>query len=220
MKLFDTKLTEPRRWIQVSDAYEITKKPRELDTSSLESVPFVPMAGIPQGGPYTPDFTLKAPAEIRSGIYFERGDILVAKITPSFENGKQALAIELPTHFGFATTEVIPLRPRHKGHDRRLLFFYLLHPDVRHFVAERMEGTTGRQRVPPAVLLGLPFPEFASDEQRAISNALEVIQNSIDLHRRKRNVLEDLFKALLHNLMTGDISVSDLDLDAIDTGVK
>ena len=87
------------------------------------------MAAIPRGGAYTPDYALKAPIKIKSGTYFERGDILVAKITPSFENGKQALTTTLPTPYGFATTEVIPLRPLKEAHDRRLLFFYLLHPE-------------------------------------------------------------------------------------------
>jgi len=134
--------------------------------------------------------------------HFERGDILVAKITPSFENGKQALATKLPTPFGFATTEVIPLRPRNMGHDRRLLFFYLLHPDIRHYVAERMEGTTGRQRVPPEVFLDLPFPEFALEEQRAISDALEVIQYSIAIETEAAEVTTSLKRAAMQQLFT------------------
>lgn len=206
MSLFDAKLTERRRWMQVGEAYEITKKPRALDISSLEAVPFVPMAAIPQGGRYSPDFTMKATAQIRSGTYFERGDILVAKITPSFENGKQALATEVPTPFGFATTEVIPLRPRHKGHDRRLLFFYLLHPDIRHYVAERMEGSTGRQRVPPEVLLDLPFPEFALEEQRAISDTLEVIQDFIALEAEAAEVTTSLKRATMQQLFTSGLN--------------
>lgn len=202
MSLFDAYLTERRPCIRVGDAYEITKKPRELDKSTLEAVPFVPMAAIPQDGTYAPDFALKATDQIRSGTYFERGDILVAKITPSFENGKQALATKLPTPFGFATTEVIPLRPRNMGHDRRLLFFYLLHPDIRHYVAERMEGTTGRQRVPPEVFLELPFPEFALEEQRAISDALEVIQYSIAIETEAAEVTTSLKRAAMQQLFT------------------
>jgi type I restriction enzyme S subunit len=38
---------------------------------------------------------------------------------------------------------------------------------------------------------------------------------SIQLHKRKRALLEDLFKSLLHNLMTGQIRVSDLTLSAL-----
>ena len=175
MSLLDTELAEGRRWLRLGDAYEVTKKPRGLDMASLPAVPFVPMDAIPQGGAYTADYTMRPPGEIRSGTSFERGDALIAKITPSFENSKQALATALPTPFGIATTEVIPLRPCKGGQDRRLLFFYLLHPDVRHHVAECMEGATGRQRIPADVLLDLPFPKFDPEEQTAVSDTLEPV---------------------------------------------
>ena len=202
MSLFDVELAGRRQWLQVGDAYEVTRKPRRLDTASLTAIPFASMADIPQGGLYAPDFTLKTPNEIKSGTYFERGDILVAKITPSFENGKQALTTGLPTPFGFATTEVIPLRPRTDGHDRRLLFFYLLHPDVRHHVAERMEGTTGRQRVPEEVLLDLSFPEFEPEEQTAISDSLEMIQRLMVAETKSAQTTRNLKHATMRSLFT------------------
>ena len=48
-------------------------------------------------------------------------------------------------------------------------------------------------------------------EQREIVAILEAIDRKTDLHRRKRAVLEDLFKALLHKLMTGEIRVGELE---------
>jgi type I restriction enzyme S subunit len=59
---------------------------------------------------------------------------------------------------------------------------------------------------------------FAStdiDEQRQIASILDAIDRKIDLHKRKRAVLDELFKALLHKLMTGEIRVADLDLSAV-----
>ena len=50
------------------------------------------------------------------------------------------------------------------------------------------------------------------DEQHEIVTILDAIDRKIDLHRRKRAVLDDLFKALLHKLMAGEIRVTDLDL--------
>ena len=49
------------------------------------------------------------------------------------------------------------------------------------------------------------------EEQGEIVTILDAIDRKIDLHRRKRAVLDDLFKTLLHKLMTGDIRVEDLD---------
>ena len=57
-----------------------------------------------------------------------------------------------------------------------------------------------------------PWPVLVprDDEQREIVAVLDAIDHKIDLHRRKRGVLEDLFKALLHKLMTGEIRVGEL----------
>ena len=53
------------------------------------------------------------------------------------------------------------------------------------------------------------------DEQREIVALLDAIDCKIDLHQRKRRVLDELFKALLHKLMNGEIRVADLDLSAL-----
>jgi type I restriction enzyme S subunit len=60
----------------------------------------------------------------------------------------------------------------------------------------------------------IPIPPTV-DEQGEIVAILDAIDRKIDLHKRKRAVLEDLFKALLHKLMTGEIRVADLDLSAL-----
>jgi len=53
------------------------------------------------------------------------------------------------------------------------------------------------------------------DEQYEIVGILDAIDRKIDLHKRKKGVLEALFKALLRKLMTGEIRVADLDLSAL-----
>lgn len=55
------------------------------------------------------------------------------------------------------------------------------------------------------------------DEQRDIVQILDAIDQKIDLHKRKKAVLEELFRTLLHKLMTGEVQVSDLDLSALET---
>ena len=58
--------------------------------------------------------------------------------------------------------------------------------------------------------LPVAVPE-SKDTQREIVDILDAIDRKIDLHRQKRAVLEELFKALLHVLMTGEIGVGELD---------
>ena len=52
-------------------------------------------------------------------------------------------------------------------------------------------------------------------EQREIVAIFDAIDRKIDLHRRKRAVLDELFKALLHTLMSGDLRVGELDLTGL-----
>ena len=60
----------------------------------------------------------------------------------------------------------------------------------------------------------LPLPPTLS-EQREIVAVLDVIDRKVDMHRRKRAILDELFKSLLHKMMTGEIRVEELDLQGI-----
>ena len=53
------------------------------------------------------------------------------------------------------------------------------------------------------------------NDQKEIALILDAIDRKIALHQQKRAVLDDLFKALLQKLMTGEIDVNDLDLQAL-----
>ena len=64
----------------------------------------------------------------------------------------------------------------------------------------------------------IPLPPIS--EQRKIVAILDSIHRKIDLHRRKRAVMQELFKALLHKLMTGEIWVGELDLKAMGEGLN
>ncbi len=66
-----------------------------------------------------------------------------------------------------------------------------------------------------AILKGLCIPLPSFDEQREVVAILDAIDRKIDLHKRKSAVLEELFQALLHKLMAGEIRVTDLDLSAL-----
>lgn len=66
-----------------------------------------------------------------------------------------------------------------------------------------------------AMLRDVWVPVPGLGEQAEIVEVLDAIDQKIDLHRRKKAVLEELFKSLLNKLMTGDIQASDLDLSAL-----
>ncbi|MEM5832486.1 MAG: restriction endonuclease subunit S, partial [Candidatus Aenigmatarchaeota archaeon] len=110
-KLKKTEIGEiPEDWevVRLGEIYGIRKKPKEIDIFNYSQIPFVKMEDI---GIYDNkiNWELRTPNKINTNVYFEKGDLLLAKITPCLENGKQAIANNLPLNFGLATTEIIPL---------------------------------------------------------------------------------------------------------------
>ena len=161
----------PQTWDSrsIESVYDFTKKPREIVYSEYDRVPFIPMEMVPIDRPYINNHNIKNGKNIRSGNYFEKGDVLLAKITPSFENGKQGIAKDIPSSFGVASTELIPIRGKGGISSKYFLFYYLLEKEVRKQITQKMEGTTGRQRIPISVLKKwmIPFPPLKEQEKIA-----------------------------------------------------
>ena len=126
---------------------------------------------------------------------------MVAKITPSFENGKQAI-VNIATDFAYATTEVIPMRGRDGESDTLFLFFFLLHPEVRSELAGKMEGSTGRQRLSKTVISDCLIPLPLLPEQKKIAHVLSTVQRAIEAQERIIQTTTELKKALMHKLFT------------------
>lgn len=57
------------------------------------------------------------------------------------------------------------------------------------------------------------FPLAKLDEQREIADILQTVDRKIDIHEAKKRSLQELFKTMLHKLMTAQIRVNDLDID-------
>ena len=75
--------------------------------------------------------------------------------------------------------------------------------------------TTNLACINTTKLKAFPVLIPALDEQREIVAILDAVDRKIDLHRRKRVVLDELFKVMLHKLMTGEIRIADLDRSAL-----
>ncbi len=212
------KMTElgllPKEWVVVKlgDIVNFTSKPRGLDISSCTEVPFIPMEAISSDGSGHFRFNIKPGRDIASGVYCERGDLLLAKITPCLENGKQCLLSinDLPNSFAYTTTEVYPLRADQSVIDSRFLFYYFLYPPARRELAAKMEGTTGRQRLPKHVVRNMILPLPTLPEQKAIAGVLSAIQKAIAAQDKIIAAARELKKSLMRHLFTyGPVPVAE-----------
>ncbi|MDO5056480.1 MAG: restriction endonuclease subunit S [Lautropia sp.] len=132
-----------------------------------------------------------------SGTRFQNGDTLIARITPCLENGKTVHISELNKNsIGHGSTEYIILAGK-QGISDNLYGYYIARSQAfRDYAISRMEGTSGRQRVPASAAAAYPFNLPPLQEQRAIAHILGTLDDKIELNRRMNETLEAMARAL------------------------
>lgn len=143
-----------------------------------DGVTFVPMPSLDAYSATTTSEEVVPYGTVKKGYTpFRNGDILIAKITPCFENSKIGRAT-LTTEVGFGSTEFHIIRPQTNILDRD----YALHMlRGRHFIetgALRMTGSGGQRRVPLNVLKDYAIPLPPLWEQRRIARILQTAEDS------------------------------------------
>lgn len=167
---------------QVVDINPSTKATGSAD----DLVAFLAMADISEEGRVA-SVQQRPLADVQKGYtVFQAGDVLLAKITPCFENGKAALVESLPTQLGFGSTEFHVLRPT-KEIDCKFLFHLVWNPNFRRSGTSRMTGSAGQKRVPAAFLADYEFSLPSLGEQRRIATILDKADS---LRRRRQEAIQ------------------------------
>jgi len=123
---------------------EICEINPRLKPMQNNEIPFVDMDALPTTGYYIRSIQKR---EFSSGMKFENGDVLFARITPCMENGKAAIVSDIPNgEVAFGSTEFIVLRGK-KQKLTSLLATLVRTKEFREYAKSQMKGTDGRQRV-------------------------------------------------------------------------
>ena len=182
----------PAEWEVKKLKYEVMVNPLKdnLDKTSDELVTFLPMDSISENGEV--DCSIKKPvSSICNGFtFFRENDVIVAKITPCFENGKCALLSDLDTSIGFGSTEFHVLRSRERIVSKFL--YYITKLEIFMQAGEAfMYGAAGQKRVPSVFISDFPLVLPNTDEQTTIANFLDRKTAEIDaLIAQKERLLE------------------------------
>lgn len=177
-----------------------------VDDPGME-VSFVGMSGVSEVTASVLDHDVRTVAECRKGYTaFQRGDVLVAKITPCFENGKIVMA-DIPHAIGFGSTEFHVIRPRPDKLDPRFLLHFLRVPFFRVQGERRMTGSAGQRRVPANFLstFDIPLPPLLL--QRRIAEVLDKAEALRAKRRAALAQLDSLTKSLFLDLFGDPTSI-------------
>ena len=157
-----------------------------------------------------------------SYTYFADGDLLLAKITPCFQNGKLGIAKGLINGVGFGSSEFIVLRPSAEL-DREYLYYFLSRDEFRQEGVARMGGSVGQQRVPPNYVLSerIPVPPLA--EQRRIVGVLDqafagIATAKANAEKNLRNARE-LFDSLVNGVVAPRATWKTLSAEQVSTHI-
>jgi len=184
---------------------EVAKIRSNKKVKEIENVASIPMELIPDSGIFA-DYRVVPIEQVKSSTYCEAGDILLAKITPSLENGKQGIVpFDVPNDFALATTEVFPIAPEEDKIDRFFLFYLLKFDKFRQKIIASMTGTTGRQRASKKAVENLLIPLPPLPEQRKIAEILRTVDEAIEKTDLAIERTERLKKGLMGRLLTRGI---------------
>ena len=195
----------PEEWI-VSRVKYVSDFQPFCDTSHLSNdsiITYTPMENIKNG--YYIDNKAPFGMVASSLTPYCEGDIVIAKVTPCFENGNISIMNNLSSGFGMGSSELFVVRP--KIMLTKYLFYWLQNKQFISIACSTMTGTGGLKRVSPYFFKNSPICLPDNDEQKEISTYLDEKCTAIDtLIAQKEQLLTELEsykKSVIYEYVTG-----------------
>jgi type I restriction enzyme, S subunit len=169
----------PENWVWCRLGEICDVNPRNKVEDGIDAG-FIPMPLISQLFGVKPTYEIRKWGTIKSGFtHFANDDVVVAKITPCFENSKAGIISELPNGIGAGTTELNVLR----GNQfvlPRYIYAFVKRIDFLKNGEKIMKGVAGQQRVPTEYFYKTLIPLPPLSEQNRIVQKLEQLMQLCD----------------------------------------
>lgn len=181
-----------------------------VSLDETDEVSFVPMGAFSEVTASVVAEETRQFGQVKKGFTgFRSGDVIFAKITPCFENGKIGLA-NISRDVGFGSTEFHVIRARPEMADPRFLHHFLRLGSVRLSGTKRMTGSAGQRRVPKSFLESLPVPALPLDEQRRIAAMLDKAEELRAKRRAAIALLDQLPQAIFLEMFGDGVPLKSL----------
>ena len=197
------------KWVKLSEIIDFNPKEQLLKGSISKKI------AMEKIEPFTRDISEFERLEFKGGTKFRNGDTLIARITPSLENGKTAKVNLLDEdEIGFGSTEFIVARAKKGISDENFVYYLMLDPKVREVAIKSMVGTSGRQRVQLDVVKNYEILCPPLEEQIQIGRILSVIDDKIENNKKINHHLAEQI-SLIYNLAITTQKVTTKTIDEV-----
>jgi len=168
---------------------------------------FVPMSHAPTSYHGELLFDEKPWDEIKkSYTNFQNGDVIFAKVTPCFENGKAAVVDNLPNGIGAGSSEFYVLRPHCCDISQKLLFAMLKTHVFMQEGAANMTGAVGLRRVPRSFVETFPIALPPAAEQKEIADRLDILLAQVEATQARLAHIPAIIKQFRQSVLAAAVS--------------
>lgn len=170
------------------------------------NVTFLGMKDISENGQVDLS-TTKTYEEVKKGFTnFENEDVLLAKITPCFENGKAAIVRNLTNGYGFGSTEFYVLRA-----NQNIILPEYVYSIIKSFAfaipgRQKMTGAAGQKRLPKGYVLNYKIPLPDLELQIQYAEKLNEINSYIQEQQEELKNANQMLQSLLHHAFNGELT--------------
>ncbi|HGS4879153.1 TPA: restriction endonuclease subunit S [Vibrio parahaemolyticus] len=197
----------PKGWVntQIGQVITLNEKLKGID-DEIECG-FVPMALMPTAYRGFVNFETKTWGSCKKGFtQFKDDDVLLAKITPCFENGKGGIVTGLPNGIGAGSTEYFVLRCIDELIQPQYLHAFVKSKKFMDDCEVHMGGSVGHKRVPKDYLLKYEIPLAPLNEQIRITNKLDSILAKVDKAQARLDKIPAILKRFRQSVLAAATS--------------
>ena len=180
--------------------------PTKIVMNDNDDVTFLGMKDVTENGQIDLS-TIKKYEEVKKGFTsFKNGDVLLAKITPCFENGKAAIAKNLVNNTGFGSTEFYVLRPNQNKILPEYLYSIVKSSRFSEIGRSNMKGAAGQKRLIKDFVSNYKFLLPDIPQQKLYAAKVQEIEEYIKSQQAELENAKTMFQSILHHSFTGELT--------------
>ena len=182
--------------------------------SESNGIPIISMADITSEGQILWDNIrrIKVNQTIIQRHQLNDGEILFNWRNSPEHVGKTAIFRKIYSEPYICASFIIRIRTIESYLSSVFLHYQIMFMKINGYFAQKSRRAVGQTNFNASVLKNLPILLPPLEEQKQIAHILSVVDEKIEVEQKRKQVLKELFKTMLHKLMSGGIRLKEVEI--------